>query len=77
MANKMREKNKLPSGNLTPVRQIEILGERVTVPAPSLDNGLAAEHTPRSIEIEKAAREVARRVFEHKMPIEKNRLNTR
>src|SRR5437588_4404775 len=69
--------NELPSLELGPVGKISILGKRVVLPAASLVNGRPPPHPGGAVEIEENSAAGSSRVFQHKMPIQQNRLHLR
>src|SRR5215510_4729439 len=71
----VRKINKFPAGKLGPVAEIEVLTQRVILPAPALLDTGAPPEAGRSIEIEKPAATAARSLLKQKMSIQKNRLH--
>ena len=69
------QEEETPSEQLGPVAQVEVLGQRVVLPAAGVVDGLAAPDAGGAIEIEKAPRAVAAAVFEDEVGIEQDRLD--
>ena len=71
------KEDKFPARELRAVTQIQILRQRVVLPAAGLFDARPPPETGRSVEIEKAAAAAARGLFEQEMAIEKHRLHPR
>src|SRR5205823_1991769 len=66
-----------PAAQLRAVTEVEILGERVVLPAAGVLDRRAAPDTRGAVEIEEAAAAVAAAVLQHEMPVEQDGLNFR
>src|SRR5947208_2162252 len=73
----VREKDKLPAGQLRAVAEIEILRQRVVLPASRFDDAGLPPKPGGAVEIEKAPAPAACRLLEEQMPVEEHRLHTR
>ena len=71
------EVNELPAFQLCTVAEIEILGERVMLPASGIGNARLSPDACGSIEIEKPPAAAAGGLFEEKMTIQEEGLNLR
>src|SRR5437667_8025955 len=69
------EENKFPARQLRAITQIQILRQRVVLPAASLFNARFSPESGRSVEVEKATAARARGLLEHEMAVEKHRLH--
>ena len=70
------EVNQPPPTQLGPVTGIKILGDRVTGPSTGIQQGRAPPDPRRAIEIEKQPRRRPGGLLDHKMSIEKHRLES-
>src|SRR5207248_2260363 len=73
----VRKENEFPAGELSPVTEVEILGERVVLPAARFIDARASPETGGAIEIEKPAAPAARGLLEQQMPVEEHGLDPR
>ena len=64
-----------PAGHLRAVREIEILGQRVVLPAAALGDGGLAPHAAGAGEVEEPTRCVARAVLDEVVTVEHERLH--
>ena len=64
----------LPTGELAPVRQVHVFGQCVAFPAAGVDNRLLAPYARRAVEVHKEVAPAPRGLFNHKMPVNANRL---
>ena len=71
------QEEEAPAGQLRAVAEIEILGQRVVLPAAGVGDRLAAPDAGRAVEIEEAAGAIAAAVLEHEVRVEQDRLNLR
>src|SRR5215831_128640 len=69
------QEDELPSLQLSPIGQVEILGECVMLPTARFIDGAAAPDSGRAVEVEEAARAIAGGVLDDEVPVEKNRLS--
>src|SRR5207302_6585363 len=69
------EENKFPARQLRAITQIQILRQRVVLPATSLFNARFSPEPGRSVEVEKATTARARGLFEDEMAVKKHRLH--
>src|SRR5207245_8114329 len=72
-----RHEDELPAAELRAVAQIEILGERVVLPAAGSVDGRPAPHAGGAVEVEEAAAAVSAAVLEDEVPVQQNRLDLR
>ena len=63
-----------PAGELRPVAQVQILGQRVVLPAAGRLDGGAPPDAGRAVEVEEAAAALAPAVLQHEMAVEQQRL---
>src|SRR5215831_3240428 len=64
----------MPSAQLRSVGQIQVLGERVVLPAAGIVNGAATPDARGAVEVEEAAGSVARGVLDDEVAVEEDRL---
>src|SRR5207249_4591687 len=66
-----------PARELRPVREIEVLGEGVVLPAARLSDALAPPQAGGAVEVEVAAGSLASGVLDPEVPVEEQRLDPR
>src|SRR5438876_3909237 len=66
--------DKFPACELGAIAKVQVLAQRVSLPASTLFNTRTPPETCGPIEIEKPPAAAARRLLQQKMPIQKNRL---
>ena len=71
------QEDELPALQLGAVAEVEVLGERVVLPAAAVDDRLAPPDAGGAVEVEEAAAAVAAAVLEHEVPVEEDRLDLR
>src|ERR1051325_8271592 len=71
----VRKVNKFPASELGAIAQIEILAERIILPAAALLDTGAPPEAGRAVEVEESAATAPRGLLEQKMSIQKNRLH--
>ncbi len=59
---------------LSPVAQVQILGQGIALPAPGIDDTSASPNSGRAVKIEKGLDDVAGGLLNHKMAIDAQRL---
>ena len=64
-----------PAAQLRAVAEVEILGQRVVLPAAGVVDRRAPPDAGRAVEIEEAPAAVAAAVLEHEMAVEQDRLD--
>ncbi len=69
------EENEPPAFELRAIAEVEVLGERVMLPATGLLNAGFAPETGGAVEVEKAPASAARHLFEEKVAVEEHRLH--
>src|SRR5437588_9225655 len=74
--NNVGQENKLPAGQLRAITQIQVLGQRVMLPAAGLFNARFSPEPGRSVKVEKATTARARGLFENEMAVEKHCLHS-
>ena len=73
----IRQEDKPPAAELRTVAEIEILGQRVVLPATRIDDRFATPDAGRAVEVEEVARTISPAVLEHEVTIEQDRLDLR
>ena len=73
----IRQEHELPAAQLRAVAEIEVLGQRVVLPAARVDDRRATPDAGRAVEVEEEARAVAAAVLEHEVAVEQDRLDLR
>ena len=71
----VREKDELPPAQLSAIAQIQILGQRVVLPAAGIRNRRPSPDPCRAIEIEEETGPIAAAVLEHEVAVQQDRLN--
>ena len=71
----LRQVDELPAGELGAVGEVEVLGQGVVLPAAGGGDRLAAPDAGGAVEVEEAAGAVARRVLDHEVAVEEDRLH--
>src|SRR5439155_12883340 len=71
----VREINELPALKLRPIAQIEVLAQRIILPAAALLDARTAPQPGCPVEIEKPAAAATRDLLKQKMSIQKDRLH--
>src|SRR5204863_4073964 len=71
----VRKENKFPPRQLRAITQIQILRQRVVLPAARLFNARFSPEPGRSVEVEKATTARTRGLFEDEMAVKKHRLH--
>src|SRR5262249_51385358 len=71
------EEEEPPAAQLRAVAQVQILSERVVLPAARIVDRNPAPDARRAVEVEEAARAVAGAVLEHEVAVEQHGLDTR
>src|SRR4051794_39863059 len=69
------EKNELPASKLRAITEVQILGQRVMLPAARVQYARFAPEPGRAVEIEKASTATACDLLEEQMSIQKHRLH--
>ena len=73
----VRDEDEPPAAQLRAIAQIEILGQRVVLPAARVVDGRPAPDAGGAVEIEEAPAPVAAAMFEHEVTVEEDRLYLR
>ena len=73
----IRHEHELPAPELRAITEVEVLGERVVLPAARIIDRRAAPDACRPVEVEETAAAMAAAVLEDEMPVEKDRLDLR
>ena len=73
----IQEIDKFPAHQLRAETQVGIFGERIVLPAAAHLDGGAPPDTGGTVKIEEGAGAIARRLFNHEMPIQHDRLQAR
>ena len=71
------EEDELPAAKLGAVAEIQILGQRIVLPAAGIVDRHAAPGPRRAVEVEEAAAAIAPAVLEDEVAVEQDRLNLR
>ena len=73
----VRHEQELPALELRAVAEVEVLGERIVLPAARVGDHLAAPDAGGAVEVEERAGAVAAAVLEDEVPVEHDRLDAR
>ena len=71
----VRQEHEPPAAQLRAVAEIEILGQRVVLPAAGVGDGRAPPDARRAVEVEEEPGAVAAAVLEHEVAVEQDRLD--
>jgi len=71
----VRQEHELPAARLGAVAEVEVLGQRVVLPAAGIDDGGAAPDPGGAVEVEEQAGAVAAAVLQHEVRVEQDRLD--
>jgi hypothetical protein len=71
------QKHEAPAAQLRAVAQVEILGDRVVLPAAAIDNRRAPPDAGGAVEVEEVAGAIAAAVLENEVRVEQDRLDLR
>ena len=70
----VRQKDEPPAGKLSPVAQIQILGQRIVLPAAGRFDRGPPPDAGRAVEVEEASAAVPAPMLQHEVPVEEERL---
>ena len=71
----IRQEDEPPAAQLRAIAEVEILGQRVVLPAARIGNRVATPDAGRAVEVEEEPGAVAAAVLEHEVTVEQDRLD--
>ena len=71
----IRQENEVPASHLGPIAEIQVLGQRVVLPASGIFNCAFSEDPSRAVEIEVASGQEPRKAFQHEVSVQEDGLD--